>query len=814
LANIVYYREASLDLDHRGLTVIRGQNFNVPAGLKKSNGSGKSLLVSTIPNLLYSSSPIIWQNKSRAKKDIHRKGSRIQLDLTIDGDNYELEKGQRGASLKYRIHKNKDNLEPRTTTIAEEMVQQIVPINEEQFWSLVYLDSRRPFVLHMGTVAQRMSFFSDLFVLDDFDQLKGRVQKQIRKLQAEQAVYESRQKDVVELTSRVQDIDITQLRVRHDRYQKELKSLVKGQDHRHKAIADLRLAVSHQTEALDKLSGLTAEYLASIDRPITIFDMTASELLEFRDSLGAKITGLEQKHEAHQEWRHWRRSTKAYRDQLKHITGQKKGLSKPPKDGQQQIEQDRQQRSDLRSKLRETRAQYEKVGRRIKSARRERKQYGEALGRVTGPCKDLGLDLEELGVQGTLQKLSGVLGDLRGQERDFKRSLHLMSQHMEHAEGGQCTVCQQDLSKVQAESIHDTLRKRLSQLRAKRKRRESLVQKLQEVPEVITYDHLKEQQQELRDHYNQLCSQKDKRKDRSREFDKWRAWWDLDNQEQALRVPKRTGEQASDPSKIENELRDLRWMYGQLESLVYVVPKLVALWDQFGTRDVSKLRAKRQHLEQKVDQQKTRLMDLQRRTPRLQVKIEQYEQDTKRLADLEAEGQKLKDRLKDLPVLKMLSDAYSPKGLKSLVVQQLAETVQQNMNVYARHLFHEPTEFEFQIGPNKFDVLFHRVEGSKTVTADVRSLSGAEGRAFNMLLLLGVLPLIPANKRTNILVLDEMTANMDEGGRDLFIQEFLPALNRVIPHIIVVTPTDEEYPQAREFVAQKKGQKMRFIPVM
>ena len=52
LKQVVYYEEATLDLDRRGITVIMGQNLN--ANVKdRANGAGKTLLVSPIAHLKF-----------------------------------------------------------------------------------------------------------------------------------------------------------------------------------------------------------------------------------------------------------------------------------------------------------------------------------------------------------------------------------------------------------------------------------------------------------------------------------------------------------------------------------------------------------------------------------------------------------------------------------------------------------------------------------------------------------------------------------------------------------------------------------------
>ncbi len=814
LSNIVYYKEASFDLGYKGLTVIRGQNLNVSHGLKKSNGSGKSLLVSTIPNLLYSSSPIVWQNKARAKKDIYCKGSSIKLGVTIGDSSYELSKGQSGSSLKYSLLKDGKDLQPRTATIAEEMLQEIVPINEEQFWSLVYLDSRRPFVLHTGTVAQRMSFFSELFELHQFDKIKEHFQHLIRELTAEQNAFSKREEDRNSLKTQLTNIDIDVLKGKCDGYKTELKQLVKQQSLWHKKVSDLRLLLSHQTDSLSKLVELTTAYLGSTAKHSTIYKMDVSELMDLVAVLYSEIQREEKHITKHKDWERWRKEYLTHEKQAALINEQLNKLDKPPNNWEQLVDRNRQKRYAIKSRLAEIDRDYQSLSLGLKGLVREKRVYEHELTLIKDICVTQNLDLDKLGVQKVHQKVSSTIGSLENQVQELDQSLQMLRTHIEHSTENSCTLCGQSLSNSQAKVLRTKLEQRKGQCVESLTQFRNLSLAFNRLPHKPD-DYLEQKRElgDLRTHRKELVREQKRLDVEEKEnFDGWFLYQSKQNEIKRLNLPEETG---SKLHNYEDTLRDVekwRWMVQHLEPMVHTIPKMAVLGKEYGTTNYKKLMALKQTFESQIEQNKERLEILQERVPKLQVTIDRYQQSTKRLQALDMEADQLGDKLRDMPIYKALVDAYSPKGLKSSVIQQLALTVQQNMNTYSRHLFHEPTEFEFIIEPNKFDVLFHRTEGNKVVTADVRSLSGAEGRAFNLLLLMGVLPLVPSNKRTNILILDEMSANMDKCGRDLLIQEFLPLLNNMIPHIIIVTPTNEEYPEAREFIAQKKGNKMRLIP--
>ena len=69
-------------------------------------------------------------------------------------------------------------------------------------------------------------------------------------------------------------------------------------------------------------------------------------------------------------------------------------------------------------------------------------------------------------------------------------------------------------------------------------------------------------------------------------------------------------------------------------------------------------------------------------------------------------------------------------------------------------------------------------------------------------------PFIPAHRRTNFLIADEIDIGMDKLTRLKFVNDFLPELNKIIPTIVLITPHGPEdfyVPHAREYLVTKKN---------
>lgn len=190
-----------------------------------------------------------------------------------------------------------------------------------------------------------------------------------------------------------------------------------------------------------------------------------------------------------------------------------------------------------------------------------------------------------------------------------------------------------------------------------------------------------------------------------------------------------------------------------------------------------------------VDQ---RFLTLSEELSATQVRLSSSAEARSRLSQLAARGKLLKSKLSDKPALDLLQSAFSKSGLESILIKTLCASLETQVNKYSKFLFPEDYEFKFDL-ESQFDILVTRKYGKKTVTSDVRKLSGAERKLFALVLLVSLMTFLPKKIRSNLLVLDEPTAAMGAENISRFVR-FLPTLQKVIPTIVVITPLD-----AREY---------------
>ena len=207
--NNIVNKNNSLDIKP-GITVIRGQN-----------GSGKSLLLNCIPNVFDGCPPLL---KKKDAKAIHSGNSAIGIKYKFNNDEYKVSQICNKNSLTYKISKNDEELDPRTSSIAKEYLEKIFPISTSQYYSLVHLTPYRASVLLSGTGPQRKEFFEELFHLNISENTLESVKAQLNILKRNQD-----EKDI--LTNRLKDLtfveDIDKLKEEYVKIDEEHKTLDK-----------------------------------------------------------------------------------------------------------------------------------------------------------------------------------------------------------------------------------------------------------------------------------------------------------------------------------------------------------------------------------------------------------------------------------------------------------------------------------------------------------------------------------------------------------------------------------------------------------
>jgi DNA repair exonuclease SbcCD ATPase subunit len=243
----------------------------------------------------------------------------------------------------------------------------------------------------------------------------------------------------------------------------------------------------------------------------------------------------------------------------------------------------------------------------------------------------------------------------------------------------------------------------------------------------------------------------------------------------------------------------------RLELLEFIDPNID------NVRDLRKLTDKQRSAASIGPKLNQRINDLHEKLSSLKAKLEVNRSVTDGL-------QKMKDRLLEMRAelineepLKLLVEAYSDKAMKRMAIKSVSTKLMTEINKYAKLIFPEDFEFGFSWESSKISLTvtrkYRKGKKLKTLTSDVRKLSGAESKLYTFILVLAHLTFVPQRKRSNVLILDEPDSNMSAETTEAF-KKLLPILNKVIPSIIVITPrTEQRYDGAQEFtVLKEKGE--------
>lgn len=159
LQGIGPYEDKAIFKFKPGISVIYGLNRSSGKQSKNSNWVGKSLLFSTISEVLYEQ-PIVGSKQDRIAKGLQ------QVILQDDKNKYLISKKNNKYIIKVNgINKNfvTNKKGPR------EFIEQIWPLTLEEYETFVHIDTRIPHPLVMGSTAIRKEFFTKFFGLDKVD---------------------------------------------------------------------------------------------------------------------------------------------------------------------------------------------------------------------------------------------------------------------------------------------------------------------------------------------------------------------------------------------------------------------------------------------------------------------------------------------------------------------------------------------------------------------------------------------------------------------------------------------------------------------
>ncbi len=714
LTDIVFFKGTTRFDFKPGMTFIQGRNLQ-RRGPTASNGSGKSLLFGTLPNVVLDTHPTITKNVRSVQKNIYGKGSSVVLDFAKGKSKYTYTK----AGAKTALAKNGVDMQSR---IARDQLRSLINYSEKEFFSTVYLDSRRPNTFLMGTSAERFDFMTEVFCLHNIDDFRKYVNRQISDLNSDGSVLDQTQEDLTTARSRLKALPKEAAE-----QAAELSAWLKKASIR----AQRLTSTQHQWENYTRWSEQN-EKLEAMEKP----KHTMKELR----ALLSELDGYEA------ELRQWKRQQK-----------EREGL---------QAEFDALKVDD---------SEYD--------AMLKRKNRLQPVDEPERPDGDLKI-AKKRAAKVTRERAEELLGKARAKQQMLKEQLDTFNEEV--GEADQCPTCHSELSASTKKAIRQNFESQIEELKGKIETAQAYIAAHKTVVAFERYE------EEL-DAYNKYKAEA--REIKAYPFADVRRWRELKTLLSANEIKKPTPPKSlvfgNNREKLEESLRKAtKWNQQKqlVDSLATERPDVEVDADAIA----------------KLNDEVSEKMAL---LPELQAKASERKTVLATIKELKERAERLAEGLEDLPVYRLLSEAYGNKGVKVLMVQKIAKMLEKNLNKHARQVFAEDFKFTLNVADGRFDVNVTRRSARKEVTSDIRMMSGAESRLFIFLFVMALLPLIPSDRRMNTLILDEPDANMDPEAREIFRDSLLPRLSKVVPCLIVISPNKDIVPQhARVFtVVKDKG---------
>ena len=651
---------------------------------------------------------------------------RKDASVSVDFDDYRLTKFKSGSSVKYGLAKNvKGFWKDLKSREPLDKLAEIFPVSLDEFFTLYYIDSSRPSLLQRGTHTGRFKLFSDLFKLGGYDTVLQEIKERSKELRAKDKVL-SEVRGQMEAVTLPENLD-------------EVEELAEQKSEKLSKLRD-------KYDLLKRILSLK-ENRERLKHPINVLKKVGWD--------GRKKTALAILEQAQQDVKDFDEQQALYESYLKKRARYEADL-KSYKTATSLLEETG---IDTLAKYKEQYALYKEAGN-IMARNDSIKKQLKSLGKVEQPDFD------------KPEKPASYYGDkqmeVKVQLKETKEAIDNISVLARVGDSCKCPTCQSTVTEEYVHNVHSMLKERYIKLNVRDTKLQNLYRKAKEWEKYEDYNTARDRLLQSMEDLPELLIPLDDNTGETLAKVKAALSLEKPTKPKGVEQPASIAETAA----MQNAAKTVLTFYDEiLEGDKMSV-------DEYDGEELKESKRKMVgRLEKLQEESQTLLME----AGAAQQAGEQYEA-------LQERETALAEELADLPLLKILETAYSPKGLKNIVMANLCSKVEKNLNVYAPLLYSEAVRFTLDVSETQLNILITRVFDGKEVTCDVRRLSGAESRQFNLLFPLALLPLVPSNQRLNIMVLDEPTANLDEAAVDLFSNRFLPKLKELVPHVIVLSP--------------------------
>ena len=713
----VLYKKFHLPFE-KGITLITGEN-----------GTGKSLVCSFIPTMIYLEPP----NSSRRgiAKQYHEKGSRTIFQFSKDGDEYQYQQFLHGQSVQYNCIKNGKELKHKGQTSGLNYVQAHFPIKEDQFYTTNYLGVDRATKLLVGSPTERYKLLDSIFDLSVYDNLKNHFDSKISSVK-NATIQKKALEDSVKDLDKVDESLIPKLK-------KSLKKL------------DSRL--KHQTKTLNKLQREKIKIEANLEARNNLktpygkeeIDVYLPAAIKRLKSQKIKLDDNDRIQSTYDTW---------YKLNIVLQSLKVKSVS--------EINEEIKSLTTKKLKMEKLCKPIDKVGNSINIY----KKYAENP--PNKPLKNVEYLRSKIDyLEETIESLQSIIGEKC------------------------CPTCKTQISRDGTKKLICSMESQLDGYRKSIPEAETYSKWIKALDEMVqTFNTTKSKLPQLLLESEKACdrikfidSKISKLEDTLHDAHKKELVLQrLEDLNYKREIPKTTKELR----RLKKEVEELEQYVDDLKSdknLLSIIEKN----EDF--RDVDQLSKDHKSISSNIasinlDKNKTQALLIEVATS-----INSKSSTLKQLRVVEETLDQLDKSLRDADILLLIQAALGPKGVKQKHLANILSVYIDTLNDYAPTLYQKSINFSCTV---KNGGVYIEAERNGKPPTDVALLSGAEKKFFSMLSALALLQLIPEYRRMDTIILDEMEANLSKPSRKKFLNEFLPMLTKVYDKVVLITPQNSE----------------------
>lgn len=136
--------------------------------------------------------------------------------------------------------------------------------------------------------------------------------------------------------------------------------------------------------------------------------------------------------------------------------------------------------------------------------------------------------------------------------------------------------------------------------------------------------------------------------------------------------------------------------------------------------------------------------------------------------------------------------AYGPKGLRVIQLQKIMDLVISVLPAYTSRMFNGKSfSFRTEVSSGSIGILATREDNEGKYEYDISTLSGGEAARMALCLTFAVAKSRLAKKKLNMVVLDEVDAQVDKEGKFLYINELLPMMKEEFESVFVISHSQD-----------------------